>query len=159
MLFVFFRCLGGFDVIFAVFLLESLYSAGCIDIFLLARIERMAHRANFGVDFFDRTAGLERVPAAAMDHYLIVFWMYTFFHNLQFSIYLQSRILTVLAAYCNINFNKFYFFSSVTDITFLLDDAGIDELCSIRSQGQWPKKCRIFQQIVNIRVFLLDNSV
>jgi hypothetical protein len=47
----------------------------------------------------------------------------------------------------------------VTDITFLLDDAGIDELCSIRTQGQWPKKCRIFQQIVNIRVFLIDNSL
>ncbi len=34
---------GGLDVIFAVFLLESLYSAGRIDIFLLAGIERMAH--------------------------------------------------------------------------------------------------------------------
>jgi hypothetical protein len=47
----------------------------------------------------------------------------------------------------------------VTDITFLLDDAGINELCSIQAQGQWPKKYRIFQQIVNIRLFLLDNSV
>jgi hypothetical protein len=119
----------------------------------------MAHRANFGVDFLDGTAGLEGVAAAAMDHYLIVFWMYSFFHNLQFSRYLQSRILTAIAVYCNINFNKFYFFSSVTGIKFLLEDDGIAELCSIQAQGRWPKKCRIFQQIVNIRVFLIDNSV
>jgi hypothetical protein len=87
--------LGGLDVIFPVFLLESLYSAGGVDVFLLAGIERMAHRADFGVDFLDGTAGLERIAAAAMDHYLIVFWMYSFFHNLQFSRYLQSRILTL----------------------------------------------------------------
>ena len=43
LLLVFFGSLGSFDVIFAVFLLESLYSAGCIDVFLLAGIERMAH--------------------------------------------------------------------------------------------------------------------
>ena len=95
LLLVFFGTLGSFDVIFAVFLLESLYSAGGVDIFLLARIERMAHRANFGVDFLDGTAGLEGVAAAAMDHYLTVFWMYSFFHNLQFSRYMQLRILTL----------------------------------------------------------------
>ena len=138
LLLVFFGSLGSFDIIFAVFLLESLYSAGCIDIFLLARIERMAHRAYFGVDFFDSTAGLEGVAAAAMNHYLIVFWMYIFFHNLQFSRYLQSRILTTLAAYCNINFNKFYFFSSAKDITFLLDDTGIAVFCfsRLRANGR-----------------------
>ena len=76
-----FGSLGGLDIIFSVFLLESLYSAGCIHIFLLARIERMAHRADLGVDFFDGTAGLERIAAAAVDHYLFVFWMYSFFHN------------------------------------------------------------------------------
>jgi hypothetical protein len=85
LLLVFFGSLGGFDVIFAVFFLESLYSAGSVDIFLLSGIERMAHRANLGVDFFGGTAGLEGIAAAAMDHYLIVFWMYFFFHNLQFS--------------------------------------------------------------------------
>jgi hypothetical protein len=83
LLLVFFGCLGGFDVIFAVFLLESLYTPGRIDIFLLARIERMAHRAYLGVDFLDRAPGLERVPAAAVNHYLIVLWMYSFFHNLK----------------------------------------------------------------------------
>jgi hypothetical protein len=138
--------LGGFDVIFAVFLLESLYSAGCIDIFLLAGIERMAHRANFGVDFFDGTAGLEGVAAAAMNHYLIVFWMYSFFHNLQFSRYLQSRILTVLAAYCNINFNKFYFFSSGTDITFLLDDAGFVVFCFSKLRASGRKNAVFFNK-------------
>ncbi len=85
---------GFFDVICAVFLLESLYPAGSVDIFLLARIERMTHRADFGVDFIDRAPGLERVAAAAMNHYLIVFWMYSFFHNLKLSENLQIRILT-----------------------------------------------------------------
>jgi len=83
LLLVFFGCFGGFDVIFAVFLLESLYPPGRINIFLLARVERMAHRAYLGVDFIDRAPGLERVAATAVNHYLIVFWMYSFFHNLQ----------------------------------------------------------------------------
>ncbi len=141
LLLVFFGCLGGFHVIFAVFLLEPLYSAGGIDIFLLAGIERMAHRAYLGVDFLDGTAGFERVTAAAMDHYLIVFWMYSFFHNLQFSRYLQSRILTVLEAYCNINFSKFYFFSSVTDITFLLDYDRVAGPSICQKPGSRPEKC------------------
>jgi hypothetical protein len=78
-LLVFFFAL--FYVACAVLLLESLYSAGSIDILLLARIEGMAHRANLGVDFFGGTTGLERVAAAAVNHYLVVFWMYSFFHN------------------------------------------------------------------------------
>ena len=102
--------LGFLDVIFAVFLLKSLYSTGGIDIFLLAGIERMAHRANFSVDFFVGTAGLEGIAAAAMNHYLIVFWMYSFFHSLQFSRYLQSRILTVFTVYYNRHFLKFKLF-------------------------------------------------
>ncbi len=81
LLLVFFGSLGSFDVIFAVFLLESLYSAGGIDIFLLAGIERMAHRAYLGVDFFGGAAGFEGIAAAAVNHYFIVFWMYFFFHN------------------------------------------------------------------------------
>jgi len=80
---------GRLDVIFAVFLLESLYSPGGIDIFLLAGIERMAHRAYLGVDFFDGTAGLEGIAAAAVNHHLIVFWMYSFFHNYSSPEYLQ----------------------------------------------------------------------
>jgi len=72
---------GCLDVIFAVFLLESLYSACGIDIFLLAGIERMAHRADLRVDFFGGAAGLEGIAAAAVNHDLIVFWMYFFFHN------------------------------------------------------------------------------
>ena len=47
----------------------------------------------------------------------------------------------------------------MTDIKLLLDDAGIAVFCSIQTQGQWPKKYRIFQQKVSIRVFLIDNSV
>jgi hypothetical protein len=73
--------LGLFDVIFAVLLLESLYSACGIDKFLLARIERMAHRAYLRVDFFRRAAGLERIAATTMNHRPTVFWMYVFSHN------------------------------------------------------------------------------
>jgi len=72
---------GFFEVISAVFLLESFYSACGIDIFLLARVEWMAHGADFGVDFFCCAAGLEGIPAAAVNYNLIVFWMYPFFHN------------------------------------------------------------------------------
>jgi hypothetical protein len=70
-----------FDVACAVLLLEPLYSAGGINIFLFAGIERMAHRADFRVDFFRRAAGLERITTAAVNHHLIVFWMYSLFHN------------------------------------------------------------------------------
>jgi len=102
--------LGFLDVVFAIFLLESLYSAGGIDIFLLAGIERMAHRAYLSVDFFDGTAGLESIAAAAVNNDLVVFWMYFFFHNLQFSRYLHLRILTVLTAYCNRKLQSYYIF-------------------------------------------------
>jgi len=72
---------GLFDVIFAVLLLEPLYSACGVDIFLLTRIERMAHRANLCMDSFYRAAGLEGITAAAMNHCPAIFWMYVFFHN------------------------------------------------------------------------------
>ena len=72
---------GLLEVACAVFLLEPFYSTGSIDIFLLARIERMAHRAYLCVDFFCRTAGLECIATAAVDHHFIVLWMYIFFHN------------------------------------------------------------------------------
>ena len=75
---VFFRLL---DVACAVFLLEPFYSTGCIDVFLLASVERMAHRAYLCVDFFCCAVGLECVATAAVDHHFIVFWMYIFFHN------------------------------------------------------------------------------
>jgi len=64
-----------------VFLLETLYASGRIDELLLARVERMAHRANLSMNFAGRAAGLESVPAAATNHYLLVFWMYVFLHN------------------------------------------------------------------------------
>jgi len=63
------------EVACAVLLLESLNSTGGIHEFLLASIERMAHRADFCMDFLGRTASLERVATAAMNRYLIVFWM------------------------------------------------------------------------------------
>jgi len=94
------------DIIRTVFLLESLYPAGGIDIFLLARIERMAHRTYLCVDFFCRTAGLKSIAAAAMNHYLIVFWMYPFFHNYSIPIYLKHFILTISAAFSIRNFHK-----------------------------------------------------
>ena len=98
LLLVFLVLFGGlFDVACAVFLLESLYSPGSIDIFLLARIKRMAHRADLCVDFLCRAAGLESVAAAATNHHLIVFWMYPFFHNCNAPEYQKTKILTVLA--------------------------------------------------------------
>jgi hypothetical protein len=69
------------EVACAVLLPESFNSTGRIHEFLLAGIERMAHRADFCVDFLGRTASLERVATAAMNHYLIIFWMYFFFHD------------------------------------------------------------------------------
>ena len=72
---------GLYEVVLAVFLLESLDSACGIDEFLLSSVERVADRADFGVDFLCGAAGLESVAAAAMDDYLIIFWMYVFFHN------------------------------------------------------------------------------
>ncbi len=72
------------EVIFAVLLLEPLYSACSIDVFLLARIERMAHRADFSVDFLSGTAGLKCVATTAVDQGLIIFWMYILFHTVLF---------------------------------------------------------------------------
>ncbi len=72
---------GLLEVACAVFLLEPFYSPGSIDIFLLARIERMAHRAYLCVDLFCCAVGLESVATAAVDHHFIVLWMYLFFHN------------------------------------------------------------------------------
>ena len=40
----------------------------------------MAHRADFRVDFLGRTAGLERIAAAAFDLCSLIFWMYVFLH-------------------------------------------------------------------------------
>jgi len=82
-----------FDVALAVFLLKSLYSAGCIDILLLARIERMAHGAYLRMDLFYRAGGLECVATAAMNHDLVVFWMYLFFHNCNSLKYMKTRII------------------------------------------------------------------
>ena len=87
----FFAGWGRLDVTRTVFLLESLYPAGGIDIFLLARIERMAHRAYLGVDFFYRAASLERTATTAPNYYLLIFWMYLFFHNYDAPEYLNSR--------------------------------------------------------------------
>ena len=40
----------------------------------------MAHGADFSVNLLGRTIGFERVPAAAVDRYFTIFWMYVFFH-------------------------------------------------------------------------------
>jgi hypothetical protein len=83
-----------FKVAIAVFFLESLYTTGCIDIFLLARIERMAHRANLCVDFLSGAACLKGIAAAAMNDNFIVLWMYAFFHKYNAPNKLILRILT-----------------------------------------------------------------
>jgi hypothetical protein len=78
-LFFFFGFL--FDITRAVLLLETFDPAGGIYEFLLAGIERMAHRAYLGVDFLGRAAGLERIAAAAVNDHFLIFWMYVFLHN------------------------------------------------------------------------------
>ena len=82
---------GRLDVTLAVLLLESLYSAGCIDIFLLACIERMAHRAYFCMDFFCRAVSLECTATTATNHYFFIFWVYLFFHNYKAPKYLNRQ--------------------------------------------------------------------
>ena len=94
---------GPYDVAFAVFLLEPLYSAGRVDVFLLACIERMAHRADLCVDFFCRAAGLESVATSAMNHHFIVFWMYLFSHNYDSQIP-KTMYINIIDRYYNRNF-------------------------------------------------------
>jgi hypothetical protein len=103
-----------FDVACAGFLLEPFYPACGIDVFLLACVERMAHRADLCVDLFCRAAGLESAAAAAMNHNLIVFWMYPFFHNYNAPKHLKHHILIVSAdisieIFCNCGVWRLYF--------------------------------------------------
>ena len=85
------------DITCAVLLLEPLDSPGSIDILLFARIERMAHRANLCMDFLCRAASFESVATATANRYLIIFWMYLFFHNTQsLKNTLKKHILAIL---------------------------------------------------------------
>ena len=70
--------LGG--VAGAELLLESLDAAGRIDKLLLAGKERVAIRANFGMDRLCGAASLKCISAAAVHHHFFVFRMYSFFH-------------------------------------------------------------------------------
>ena len=69
-----------FEVVRAVFFLESFNSARGVDVFLLTCVERVAGRADFRVDFFCSAAGLKSIAAAASNHDFAIFWMYIFFH-------------------------------------------------------------------------------
>ena len=86
-------CFGFLDVVLAVLPLEALYSAGGIDVLLLAGVERMAHRADFRVYFLGGTAGLKSIAAAAVHHHLIVFRMYFFLHSNSAPSYLKPYVL------------------------------------------------------------------
>ena len=80
--------LGGLVLVCgSVLLLESLDSACGIDEFLLAGVEWMAHRADFGVYFFCGASGLEGISATASDGNRVVFRMYVFFHNVVLRIF------------------------------------------------------------------------
>ena len=79
----------------AVFLLETLYSPGRIDIFLLTCVKWMAHWADFCVYLFCRAAGLECIATAAVDYHFFILGMYLVFHNLNAPKYLKLRILTI----------------------------------------------------------------
>ena len=71
---------GCLDVTLAVLLLESLYSAGCIDIFLLACIERMAGRTNFRCYIASGGFGLKGGTTVTLDRGCLVLGVDTFFH-------------------------------------------------------------------------------
>ena len=60
--------------------LESLDTSRGIHILLLTRIERMAHRTDLSMNFFCRTACLERITATTTDLNRPIFRMYAFFH-------------------------------------------------------------------------------
>jgi len=74
--------LFGFEVILALaeFLLEPFDASGGIDEFLLAGVKRMAHRADFGMNFFGRTAGFKGIAATTANLYYLIFRMNIFLH-------------------------------------------------------------------------------
>ena len=88
---LFFSGIRPFDITLAVLLLEAFDSPGGIDKFLLARVKRMAHRADFRVDFLGRAARLEGITATAMNHDLFILWMNIFFHSYQAPKSLNSK--------------------------------------------------------------------
>jgi len=70
-----------FEVVRAVLLLEAFDSSGRIYVLLLTRIERVAGRADFSVNFAYGASRFEGIAAAAADHDLRIFRMYFFLHN------------------------------------------------------------------------------
>src|SRR5438552_4268141 len=82
-----FRCFGLLRLLArhrAVFGHELLDAAFCVDELLLAGEERVARRADFDVELFERRARLERVAARADDGGLIPLGMDLLFHWITF---------------------------------------------------------------------------
>jgi hypothetical protein len=68
--------------LFAVFLTKFLHSSGCINNFLFARIEGMAYRANFYMQWPTHGgSGLESTAATAGHGDFLVVWMNIRFHG------------------------------------------------------------------------------
>ena len=67
----------------AVFLVEFVHTAGGIDDFLFAGVERMAFGANLDIEgFFGHGGfGIELVAARAGNRYVVVIWVDTLFHD------------------------------------------------------------------------------
>ena len=71
-----------FEVVPAIFLVESFDASSSIDKLLFASIERVTHRTDFRMDLFRCASRFKRVSATASDTYCVVFWMYIFLHSL-----------------------------------------------------------------------------
>jgi hypothetical protein len=67
----------------------------------------MTRRADFSVNLLGRTPSLECIAAAAMNHYLMVFRMYLFFHNYSSPATLKPCILTELMSISREIFRNF----------------------------------------------------
>lgn len=72
-------CLGGLGL--GQTLLEFIHAACCIDEFLCAGVERMAHVANTDYNRRLRRAGFDDVPAGASNFRINVFRMYLLSHK------------------------------------------------------------------------------
>jgi hypothetical protein len=91
----------------AVAFLEALDAAGGVHQLLLAGEERMACRADLGVDFLEGRTGLKCVSAETLDSYIIVRRVDTFSHLFLLQIGAAKNI-QVSAVKCNRNDSDFF---------------------------------------------------
>ena len=162
-----FRGSRRFDITLAVLLLEPLDSSGGIDKLLLARIERVAHRTDFRVDFLGGTARLESVAATTMNHDLFILRMYVFFHNV-----MLQNTQTLYANKIGRYYKSFFAIESSSGYIFLsFTEYGTSSGGSFKAAGFGDGKPRTSYpqatleavtlpdyQIKHVKVIILDNE-